>query len=220
MAKEQLIGWIHAPLTAILGTRSKIAALRILWRAPIPLAYREVVRRSGLAYGSIDLALRELLQTGLVEEVPGEGRERRVRFRASHRLAGAVANLLQVDADFFPALRVELRATASRAQADGLLGAAIVGPAARREETLEGGIDVVMVASDKMALQRCVERFELLADVVRERFGVSLNVIGYDLDTARAMWRGRTARAERDVDDAELLVGESLRGLLDGAERR
>jgi DNA-binding transcriptional ArsR family regulator len=215
MAKEKLIGWIHSPLTAILGTRSKVAVLGILWRASVPLPYREVVRRSGLAYGSIDLALRDLLETGLVEELPGEGRERRVQFRGGHRLAGAVANLLQVDADFFPALRVELRASAASALADGLLGAAIVGAVARREETLDGTVDIVLVASDEAALQRSLARFESVAIAIRGRFGPRLNLIGYALDTARAMWRTRTARAEGDVAGAELLAGKPLRELLE-----
>ena len=78
MAKEILRRCLHEPLTALLGTRGKVAVLRILWRAETAIPYREVVRRSGMAYRSIDLALGELTQAGLVEELPG-GRERRVR---------------------------------------------------------------------------------------------------------------------------------------------
>src|ERR1019366_3001610 len=99
MAKERIVGWLHEPLTSVLGTRGKVAALRILWRAQTPIPYREVVRRSGMAYGSIDLALGELTLAGVVEEVPG-GRERRVRLWSGHRLAPAIATLMQVEADY------------------------------------------------------------------------------------------------------------------------
>lgn len=213
MAKEPLLGWIHEPLAAVLGTRAKVTVLRILWRASTPIPYREVVRRSGMAYGSIDLALGDLTATGLVEELDG-GRERRVRFRTGHRLAVAIGNLLQVDADFFASLRVELRAVAAAGQGDGLLAAAIVGVTARREETLGSGLDVVLIARDSGAASRCRERFEAAADGIASRFGAKLQLIVYDLVTARATWPARTAAAIRDVREAELLTGTPLEELL------
>lgn len=215
MAKDQIRGWMHAPVTAVLGTRSKVAVLRVLWRSGAALPFREVVRRSGLAYGSIDLALRDLLLTGLVEEPPQDGRERRVRFRTGHRLAGAVTALFQVDGDFFPALRVQLRATAEAAKGDGMLGAAMVGAVSRRTESLSDPVDVVMVTTDAPALQRCLERFERAGDDIAARFGARIHVIGYDLATARTMWRTRTPAAAREVKDAELLAGIPLIELLD-----
>lgn len=213
MAKEPIVGWIHEPLVAVLGTRGKVAVLRILWRASTPLAYREVVRRSGMAYRSIDLALGELATTGVVEELEG-GRERRVRLRTGHRLAAAISNLLQVDADFFAALRVELRAVATASQPDGLLAAAIVGAAARREERLGSDLDVVLIARDPDAASRCRDRFTLAADGITSRFGAKLKLITYDVAMARAMWRKRTAAAVRDVQESELLAGRTLEELL------
>ena len=213
MAKEPIVGWIHEPLAAVLGTRGKIAVLRILWRSSTPLPYREVVRRSGMAYRSIDLAIGELAAAGLVEELE-VGRERRVRLRTGHRLAPAIGTLLQVDADFFAALRVELRAVAAAGQREGLLAAAIVGATARREERLGGNVDVVLIGTDRDAAARCRERFAAAADGLASRFGARLKVIAYDLATARAMWRTRTAAAMRDVRDSELLAGTPLEELL------
>ncbi|MGH7593343.1 MAG: hypothetical protein ACRELE_05765 [Gemmatimonadales bacterium] len=204
---------MHEPLIAVVGTRGKVAALRILWRASTPLAFREVVRRSGMAYRSIELALGELAITGIVEELAG-GRERRVRLRTGHRLAAAISNLLQVDADFFAALRVELRAIAAGGLSDGLLGAAIVGAVARREEWLGGDLDIVLIARDPEAVAECRVRFALAADGIAARFGARLKVIAYDVATARVMWQTRTAAAVRDVQDSELLAGSPLEGLL------
>lgn len=213
MAKEPIVGWIHEPLAAILGTRGKVAALRILWRASNPLAYREVVRRAGMAYRSIDLALGELTDTGIVEELEG-GHERRVRFRTGHRLAAAISSLLQVDADFFASLRVELRTIATASLGDGLLAAALVGPAARREERLGSSLDLLLIAGDSRAAARCRERFAAAADEIRSRFGVKLKLLVYDVATARAMWRTRTTAAIRDVSEAQLLAGTPLMEVL------
>jgi hypothetical protein len=162
-----------------------------------------------MAYGSIDLALGDLTALGLAEEMEG-GRERRVRFRAGHRLANAVGNLLQVEADFFTSLRVELRAIAGQCQRDGLLAAAIVGAVARREELLGGEIEIVVIAADSAAITRSVERFDAAAEMLGVRFGARVKLITYDLVTARTMWRTRTAAAERGVKEAELLAGAPL----------
>jgi hypothetical protein len=215
MAKEQLTGWLHEPLTAVFGTRAKIAALRILWRAATPLPYREVVRRSGMAYGSIDLALGELSAVGIVEELEG-GRERRVQFRTGHRLAVAIGSLLQVEADYFVALRVELRTIADACRVDGLLSAAMTGVVARREERLDSETEVVVIARDAGSTVQCLARFDARADALAVRFGVKLKLIGYDVRHARAMWQTRTAAAVRVVKESELLAGEPLESVLTG----
>ena len=213
MAKQPIVGWLHEPLGAILSSRAKVAVLRVLWRALAAIPYREVVRRSGMAYGSIDLALGELTATGLVEELEG-GRERRVRMRTGHRLAAAVGNLLQVESDYFTSLRIELRTAAHASQSYGLLAAALIGAVVRREEQLDGTLDLLVIAKDAAAVARCDDQFGVLGETLLARFGVALKLISYDLNTARAMWRTRTPAAERGVREAELLVGTPLAQLL------
>jgi DNA-binding transcriptional ArsR family regulator len=213
MAKQAIVGWVHEPLGAILSSRAKVAALRILWRASAAIPYREVVRRSGMAYGSIDLALGELTATGLVEELEG-GRERRVRLRSGHRLAASLGNLFQVESDFFASFRIELRTAAQGCESLGLLSAALIGPVARREESLGGPIDLLLIGKDAASTKRCMERLTTLDEMLLARFGVQLKVIPYDLATARAMWRTRTPAAERGVNEAELLTGAPLMELL------
>lgn len=209
MAKIKLQSTLHQPLTAVFGTRAKIAVLRILWQATLPLPYREVVRRAGMAYGSIDLALGELTAMGLVEEMAG-GRERRVRLRTTHRLAASVSATLQAEADFFPALRVAMIATLQPLLADGLLVAAVVGAVARRDEIAGAPVDVVLIARDTAALQRWDAHLVAANENLRQRFGVALHIIGYDEATARAMWRKRAAAAVDSVRTADRLVGASL----------
>lgn len=215
MAKDEIRGWLHEPLAAILGTRAKVAVLRVLWRAAAAIPYREVVRRTGMAYGSVALALRDLTATGLVEELTG-GRERRVALSAAHRFAPAVSSLLQVDGDYFAGLRIELRAIARRAEDDGLLAAAMVGAAARREEHLGEAVELVLVTRDRAAVKGVSGRFAAAGEMLRGRFGVDLLLHPYPLDTARQMWRTRTAAAVATVRSAESLVGPPLEQLLDG----
>lgn len=215
MAKTTLVGWLREPLTSVLGTRGKVAALRVLWRAETALPYREVVRRSGMAYRSIDLALGELTQVGLVEEQSG-GRERRVRLCPGHRLTPAIATLMQVEADFFAALRVELRTVVEANRGDGLLGAAILGAAARQEEVLGKALQVVVVVAEASAVSRWHAAFGLVSGSVKARFGAEVSVQVYDLATAREMLRDAPEATVRDVHESELLAGAPLAGLLTG----
>lgn len=215
MAKERIAGWLHEPLAAVLGTRAKVAVLRILWRAASAIPYREVVRRSGMAYGSIALALGDLTATGLVEELAG-GRERRVQLRAGHRLAPAIGTLLHVDADYFAGLRVELRSIAHHAMADGLLSAAIVGAAARRDEHLDDPVELALVVRDAAAVAPIRRRFDDAATTLRARFGVQLLLLTYPVGTARTMWRSRTPAALAAVRNAESLVGPPLESVISG----
>lgn len=214
MAKEKLRAWIHEPVTALLGTRAKVAALRVLWRSDAALPYREIVRRSGMAYRSIDLAVGELTSAGLLHELEG-GRERRVQLNSGHRLAPAISALMQSEADYFAALRVELRTTAEACRRVGLLGAAIIGPVARREEVLGEPLDIAIFVNEAADASRCRAAFEAAADAIVARFGVQLKLVVYDLRSARTMWRTRTAAAERSVRESELLAGTSLASLLE-----
>ena len=187
--------------------------LRILWRAEVAIPYREVVRRSGMAYRSIDLALGELTRTGVVDELDG-GRERRVRLNSRHRLAAAIGSLMQVESDYFAALRVELRTVAENCRRKGLLAAAITGAAARREEVLGGGLEVVVFAADADGAASCRAAFDAVRESLADRFGVQLKATVYEVAAARAMWRTRTPAAERGVRESELLAGSTLVAVL------
>ncbi|MGH7582882.1 MAG: hypothetical protein ACREL5_06645 [Gemmatimonadales bacterium] len=215
MPKTQISGWVHEPLTAILSSRAKVAVLRILGNADEPLAYREVVRRSGMAYRSVEFALADLAAVGIIREFSG-GRERRVELRRDHRLVASLQRLLDAEHDFFPSIRIELRAWTRTLAGSGLLSAAIVGAATRREESLGEGVQLVAVAADSGSVAICRQRFAAVAELLRARFGVTVTLLAYDLAAARTMWRAPTAAARRDVRGAELIGGTPLEVLLSG----
>lgn len=217
MPKNPVTGWFHDPLSAVLGTRGKVAVLRVLAQAPTPLVQREVARRTGMALRTIELALDDLLTAGVVERIPG-GRERLVRLRASHRLAPSLQALLRAGADFWPAIRTELRTLLASTPANGLLGVALVGRASRRDERLGDPLDILILADDEPAAERWTRRFTRLGEGMQERFGVVLRPIGYSLPAARAMWAGRTKAAERAVLEGEWLHGRDIGELLTETE--
>jgi DNA-binding transcriptional ArsR family regulator len=213
MPKSPVTAPIHDPISAILGTRGKVAVLRVLAQAATMLSQREVARRTGMALRTVELALDDLLATGIVERILG-GRERLVRVRTGHRLAPAILGLLRAGEDFWPALRGELRAAAASARDPALLAVAVVGRAARREERLGEPIDLLVLGETGAVAQQWVARFAILSQGLELRFGVTLRPIGYDLAEARAMWTTRTSVAERLVKEAELLHGRPILDLV------
>ncbi|MDX2262651.1 MAG: hypothetical protein SFU84_13240 [Gemmatimonadales bacterium] len=200
---------LHDPISAILGTRGKVAVLRVVSQAPSLLSQREVARRTGMALRTVELALDDLLATGIVERVEG-GRERLVRVRTGHRLAPAVLGVLRAGDDHWPALRGELRAAAASSRDAGLLAVAVIGRAARREERLGDPVDLLILAETVPMAERWVDRFAGLGQGLEARFGVSLRPIGYDLAGAKAMWAVRTLAAERSVLESELIHGRPI----------
>ena len=209
MPKSPVTSPLHDPISAILGTRGKVAVLRVLSQAPSLLSQREVARRTGMALRTVELALDDLLATGIVERVEG-GRERLVRVRTGHRLAPAVLGVLRAGDDHWPALRGELRAAAASSRDAGLLAVAVIGRAARREERLGEPVDLLILAETVPMAERWVDRFAGLGQGLESRFGVSLRPIGYDLAGAKAMWALRTLAAERSVLESELIHGRPI----------
>lgn len=213
MSKLPIVGWIHEPVAAVLGTRGKVAVLRVLAQAQTPLPQREVARRTGMALRTVELALDDLLITGIVERLAG-GRERLVRFRSGHRLTPAVQALLRAGADQWPALRGELRALAASGNDSKLLAVVVVGPVARREERLGQPIELLIVAEDVATAERWVARYHETEDGLAARFGVGVMAVGHDISSAKAMWATHTSPPGRSLDEAELIHGRSLAELL------
>jgi DNA-binding transcriptional ArsR family regulator len=214
MPKSPVTSPLHDPISAILGTRGKVAVLRVLSQAPSVLSQREVARRTGMALRTVELALDDLLATGIVERVEG-GRERLVRVRTGHRLAPAILGVLRAGDDHWPALRGELRAAAASSRDPGLLAVAVIGRAARREERLGESVDLLVIAETASGAEEWVGRYSGMSDGLEARFGARLRVIGYDLAEARQMWAVRTSTAERSVREAELLHGQPVMQLVE-----
>lgn len=213
MPKSPVTSPLHDPISAILGTRGKVAVLRVLARAANVLSQREVARRTGMALRTVELALDDLLATGIVERVVG-GRERLVRLRTGHRLAPAILGVLRAGDDHWPALRGELRAAAAAGKDAGLLAVAVIGRASRREERLGEPVDLLILAETVPVATLWVSRYSALSEGIEARFGVTLRPIGYDLVEARAMWTTRTSAAERSVREAEMLHGRPILDLV------
>jgi DNA-binding transcriptional ArsR family regulator len=214
MPKQRIAGASHLPLDAVFTSRAKVSILRELWLSSSHLSRRELARRAGMAYRSIEQGAEDLLGIGVIEEV-GEGRSRLLRLASGHRLGPPIAALFRSEADFFPALRIALK-TVAAGHGDELLAAAIVGPVATGTEAPGDPIEVVIVTSTTVAAGRWQSRYSAAAEDIERRFGLALRIIGYDLAGARALWSRRTGTTERQVREAEVIAGNRLLEVVTG----
>lgn len=215
MPKNPIQGWFRSPLDAVLGTRAKTGILRALHRGDTPVSLRELARRTGLAVRSVELAAEELLMVGVLEWT-GAGRGRLLGVHQGHRLAGSLAALFEAEAGHWATLRVELRALADGLAEKGVVAMALVGAGARGAERLVDRAELLVLVrrpEQGAAIDRLLGVG--LAGLER-RFGVPMLVHRYDLEQAQAMWRQRTAAAERMVEEAELFFGGPLEPWLAG----
>ncbi len=170
-----------------------------------------------MAYRSIDLAVRDLVEVGVVERI-GASHERMYALVASHRLVSAIKAVIRAEADYRPALRAELGAVA--AGTAGVLAVAIVGSGGPPAEGIGEPVHVVVVTDCEDAVRRWGDRFVAASDGLLDRFGVHLRVTVYTRATMEKMWQTRTARAEATVTSAEKVFGMSLRELVSGDVRK
>lgn len=209
---------VRDPLSYFLGTRAKVACLRILALIAEPVTQRELARRTGLQHRTIQLALQDLVTLGLVTRIEG-GRDFLVRLNREHRLAPAVHEMFRREAEHFLELRRALVEAAARGKRNaGLVSLLVFGSVARGEDDVSSDLDVMVIAADAAAREHALERLEAAADNLRRRFGVRLRPIGYTVARARRLWRARRAPFPDVGRDAIVLFGKPVAAALNGAD--
>lgn len=201
------------PMSYALGTRAKLAALRILALADGPATQREVARRARLQHRSVQLALDDLVALGLVTRVEG-GRDFLVHLNRDHRLAASLAEAFRVEAVHFLELRRRLAAMAAPGRrGSGVAAMVLFGSVARGDDQPTSDLDLLIVAAD---LEPALERVQAGIVEVRRVFGVRVKPIGYTVAEARWLWRRRRPLLRAIARDGVVLFGSPLPDLLNG----
>jgi predicted nucleotidyltransferase/predicted transcriptional regulator len=204
---------VREPLSYALGTRAKVACLRVLSLVDGPLTQREVARRAHLQHRSAQLALDELVALGVVSRVEG-GRDFLVRLNSRHRLAASLAGAFHAEAAHFLELRrrlVELAAPSRRGS--GITSLVLFGSAARGDDDPESDLDLLLVAADP---EPALERVQAGVEEVVRVFGVRVKPIAYTTADARRLYRRRLPPLREIARDGVLLFGSPMRDLVNG----
>lgn len=214
MPKPALPPWLHEPAGVLLGTRTKVAVLRILSGTGSPLSQREVARRARLTPRSVGVALDDLVATGVVHRHLG-GREHLLTLNAGHALAPTLRALFVADTNYFAALRQALAAVAGVDKGSGLVSVAVFGSVARAQEAPASDLDLLILGRTPSMAERWRSRYLEAASDIQERFGTRVNPVAYALPEARRRWARRLPPFPDLMQDAIVVVGSPLQGVLE-----
>lgn len=205
------MGLIASPLDDILSSRAKVRLLRLFSTEPDPMSAREAARRVEMAKRSADLALRDLVQVGVIRR-HGSGAQPTYVLNPHHALVRHAVLILfggGKDAtaqsgsgeqgaihEFFDTLRSAVEVPNTQ----DVLWAALFGSTAKGEDTLESDIDLAVIVADEMALTRMQERLADMKPVFLRRFGRVLSPVVMTLAHGRALAASGHALIESLVD--------------------
>src|SRR2546423_352885 len=214
----------HAPqlLEHVLGAKSKVAALRVLFNSKIGFSGSAVAKRAGRGLLAIQNALADLEGLGLVRVEPGSV-EHRYRLNFKHYLVGqGLHALFEAEREMAKALAHDLRPLLK----GQVLSAGLFGSFARGEAKPGSDIDLLVIVETLKERERVGA---LLSDQLRslaERYGLPLQPVIYErrrlansrgvqelLETAEQDW---VQVAGRDIKQ----IRQMLKVASTGARRR
>lgn len=208
------IGPLRAPLDYLLGTRSRVAVLRVLAAQGAPASQREVGRRSGVQVRSAQQALDLFVALGVASRVVG-GRDYLVSLNRRHRLAREVAALFDAEAQLFHEVRRRLHAWARSAERRGQVRAVVLfGSAARGDDSPQSDLDVLVVTPSEAVRQAVADGCGAFAEELRADFGVDLRPLVMSLGEVRRRWRRRQLPLPDVVRDGVPILGPTPRELV------
>jgi len=165
----------------ILGSRARVAVLRVLTRVSVPLSIRQVARQAGLSHVAASETLGRLVGMGLVADSQA-GRSRvhwleRRNILVREIVLPLFAAEMAIAESSVDAIRAELPFE--------LFSAVLFGSRARGDNEPGSDFDVVVVERDRAGLDAVLRRLDLVATDLRAALGAPVSVLGYTLEETR-----------------------------------
>ena len=171
---------LSAPLNELLGTRSRLAAIRVLARATDSLSGREVARRAALTPRGALEALRQLAAAGVIDERVTSSQSLFALRRDTLVYKSLVASLVEAEqawtATLLHALREHVRRVATRAGGKPRW-AGLFGSVARGDDDARSDIDIAMIAGDDAHASALRSAHADMAGEITESIGRRVSVI-------------------------------------------
>ncbi len=183
--------YLLTPLDDLLSSRSKLRLLRRLADGHDDLSGRELARRAGVTWRAAELALRELVQLGVVRRTDARA-QARYTLVAEHTLVReAVAPLFAAERAWTAAVRRGV-GDVLRARGQGkrdITWAGLYGSVARGDDRPESDLDLAVVANSVAAVARVRLVMNDAAPLLLSRFGRAPSALVF----TPSHWRGLIA---------------------------
>ncbi len=190
-------------IDSVLGTRSRVAVLRVLRGVSIPLNASQIAVRTGLSRPAVSTVLEDLGAMGIVRSSSAGRANVHSLERANIYVERLLEPLFLAEESIPEGMAEELR----RAFEALTVSVVLFGSYARGTQNAASDVDVVLVAGDgpsKEALEREVDAFAL---GFRARFGATLSPLVYELREAATLHRTAPALAKSLRRDSIVISG-------------
>lgn len=163
-------------LEHVLGARSKVAALRVLFNSRIGFSGSAVAKRAGMGLLAIQNALADLEQLGLVGVERGSV-EHRYRLNFKHYLVGqGLRAVFESERGMAKALAHDLRSLLT----GQVLGAGLFGSFARGRAKPGSDIDLLVIVETLKGRERVGALLSDQLQSLTERYGLPLQPVIYE----------------------------------------
>ena len=194
-------------LDSILGQKSKVAVLRVLYDRHEELNGREIARRAGLAPRAANVALNDLARTGLVDKTI-VGNNHIYSINSSNYLSSsALGNLFQEESALPGTIAREV---AAAVKSDHVVTVAWFGSTATGKRKAASDFDLLVILRDSHDSNSVKKKLEGTQEAFSESFGIRL--MPYVLGAGELVSRYRKGdRLIREIiRDAIVLFGKPL----------
>jgi predicted nucleotidyltransferase len=163
-------------LDHILGAKSKVAALRVLFNSKVGFSGSTVAKRAGMGLLAIQNALADLERLGVVEVERGSVEHRyRLNFK-HHLIQHGLRALFEAERDIVKAIARELRPLL-----DGIVvTAGLFGSFARGEAGTESDIDLLVIVETAKQRERVSALLSDKLPEFAERYGLPLQPVIFE----------------------------------------
>lgn len=199
----------------LLGSRSRIAVLRVLLGVSVPLNASQIAVRSKLSHVAAASVLSEFASMGVVLSSPAGRATVYWLSRDSVYVENVLEPLFQAERDV-PQYLVDDLAWAFQ---DEAVSVVLFGSYARGDQTPDSDVDVALVAENldtKSTLESAIAAY---ASAFRSRFGASLSALTYTREEAGMLWETSPSLAESLCRDGVVVSGLSPWEWRDHAEK-
>jgi predicted nucleotidyltransferase len=184
-------------LDHILGAKSKVAALRVLFNSKVGFSGSTVAKRAGMGLLAIQNALADLERLGIVQVERGSV-EHRYRLNFKHHIVQhGLRALFEAERDMVKTIARELRP-----MLDGIVVAAgLFGSFARGDAGTESDIDLLVVVETAKQRERVSALLSDKLPEFAERYGLPLQPVIFErrrITNARGGMQDLIENAEQD----------------------
>lgn len=190
-------------IESILGSRSRVAVLRVLLGVSVPLNASQIATHARLTRPAVASVLEDLGAMGIVRSSSAGQANIHQLERRNLYVERLIEPLFAAEQQLPGDLESDLR-TAFEDETESIV---LFGSYARGEQEIGSDIDVVFVASDATGKQALDRRLQSYAQEFRTRYGASLSEITYEAREANALWRTAPAFLESLRRDAVVVSG-------------